>query len=241
MLALALLLAIHPVQDTLRYTFESVNAQDIDATAAGQGMMQNEMKLSGRMHVVLSDSASGTLAHVVIDTAEFSSSNPQMAMVPMSIPSGTAFHLYVVEGEIEAGLEPPEMSIGVVQAMGIIANLFPKVRHDVAVGGTWTDTTTTDSLTAGGRVTNRGVTTWTVDTRDGNTVTLTGKLTGSLSAEMEQGTMTGTTSGTQSLTLVRGEPVHQSESNIDADVQMLMGEMAIAIKQKQHIVIARAP
>ncbi len=245
MLALALLLAVQPAQDTLHYTFESVNSQDIDATAAGQGVMQNKMTLSGRMHVVLSDTTGGMLAHVVIDTTEFKSSNPQMGMIAMSVPSGTAFHLYVVDGEVKSGLEPPAMgpamNLGVFQALGIVGNLFPKMRNDVAVGDHWTDTTTTDSLTAGGRVTNQGITAWRVDDRQGDRVSYTGNLTGSISAELEQGTMTGTTSGTQQLTLTPGQPVHRSESTINADIQMLMGQAALSLKQEQRIVITRQP
>jgi len=245
MLALALLLAVQSAPDTLHYTFESVNSQDIDATAAGQGVMQNELALSGRLHVVLSDTAGGVLAHVVIDTAEFSNSNPQMGMLPMNVPSGTAFHLYVVNGEVTRGLEPPEMgpamNLGIFQAMGIVGNLFPKVRDDVAVGSGWTDTTTTDSLTAGGRVTNQGITVWQVNDRRGDRVSYTGSLTGSIAAELEQGNMTGTTSGSQKLTLTSGQPVHMSESTINADIQMLMGQAALSLKQEQRIVITRQP
>ncbi len=241
MLALALLLAAQPAQDTLRYNFESVNSQDIDATAAGGGMMQNEMALSGRMHVVLSDTTGGMLAHVVIDTATLTSSNPQMAMLPMEITSGTAFHLYVVDGEIKSGLTPPAMNLGVIQVMAMAGNLFPKVRRDLAVGQHWTDTTTTDSLTPAGRVTNQSITLWSVTDRQDQTATYHGDVTGTLSAAMEQGTMTGATTGTQEVTIAPGQPVRRSESATHVNMQVMTGQMAIEVSQETKIVISREP
>jgi hypothetical protein len=241
MLTLALMLALVPAQDTLRYTFESAQVQEIDAAGTGQSATQ-DINLAGEFRLVLRDTTGGRVARVLVDTVSYISTNPMMAQLPFAIPSGTTIDLHIEAGKVKGMVGQLEGgSLGTALLMGAVGQLFNPVADDAAVGTTWSDTTVTDSVTAMGQLTSRSVVDWVVASRDAGTITLTGNEVTSVSAEMENGSMSGQTRGTRELVLGGGEPARSLRSENAGEVQMLMGGMAITVKQTTRLSFTRSP
>jgi hypothetical protein len=244
MLVIALAaLAIAPGQDTLHYRFESVNEQNIDASAAGQGVIEQTMTVAGRLSVFVSDTTDGRIAAVIVDTATVESSNPMMPAGMFKIPGGTAFRLHVVEGRIIGGLEPNFSAPGSMLAMGVITSLFAPIKAGVAAGDSWTDTVVVDTTMAGAQTSGRTITAWRVIAVDGEMMTIEARDEGNASGGMgSQAMMNTVTHGTRRFETDRRGPVSRLEMTSEGDIQMEMGANgAMAMTQKSRMMLERVP
>lgn len=241
MLALALLLAVTPVQDTLRYQFEMQQDQDIDMSAMGGEGMKQSLGMAGRISIVVRDTVAGEVMWLRVDTATVTASNPMMAGM-LAIPSGVTMSWAVINGE-HVALEEPEAE----QAMGlgllgqVIAGFAVVVPDSLAVGVTWSDTSTADPEMAAQGMQSTSIAHWTITDRIGEEFVLEGTDTTSLSMEMEQATTGGTMTGTRRVVLRPDGLPREATSEQGGDLQMLLAGQAVTAKQRTRSTLRLLP
>lgn len=243
MFVLAMLLLVSsPAQDTLRFTFVTEMTQDVDASAMGQGKMQNTSSSSGRLSMVVGDTVGGKVFRITIDTATVSATNPMFAGPQFEIPSGQHFLLVVAHGKVTGFTLPDAPTLGTMQMMAVLPMLTADPR-DGPVGTSWIDTTVTDSLVNDAqRVVTNDITTWRIASRDGETVTLEAVSSGTISADMgATGSMQTTSTGTQRRVSDRTGIANQSSVENHSQATLMMGDNAVEISQVLKASVSRLP
>lgn len=231
----ALVLALVAPQDTIRYAFDSKIDQDVTSPEAP---LQNTLTLRGWLSVVMRDTAGGRIAVVIIDSSAAEASNAMIPLDMLKIPNGLTLRLHVVDGEI-VDTDMAEPTMGSIQGMGIVALLFSAPKSDGAVGHAWADTVVVDSTVAGGTMHVRTVNNWKLVARDGDVMTVEGSTDGNMTGDMGGGGMTAKTTGTTTLSSTAHGPVRQLDTVTSTNMDMIMGEMTINMKQTQTLRIRR--
>ena len=221
MIAISLLLALVPGQDTLHYNFTFSNAQQIDATAAGQGMIDIQMQASGRFGVIARDSADGTILTLVVDTATIVSDNPMMPAEMLALPSGTVVTVFTRDGEIAGPPDVQPSSMGGTTLLGPLSALIAEPRADAAIGDRWTDTTAVDSTTAdGGNTQINSLAEWTVAGAEGNALIYEVRVNTTTSGASPMGPMQATMTSTQRIVRGTGELARSVTGTTSGDTTM---------------------
>jgi hypothetical protein len=193
-----------------RYRIDLTIKQDIDLTAAGQGPQTTDMTGTAFVTLTMSDTTGGKLAHLAIDsmtvvaTGQLSNAFTQDLADSLK---GQWLHAYVVDGKISGTPTPSvEGNPALAVATAAINALFPGIGSKAASGQGWADTTSNDVTNDQGMQNTQQIVTWTVGTRDGETLMLTGTGSGSVTAEMGGQQITGILSSSATITSVIGGP-----------------------------------
>lgn len=233
MLTLALLLAAVPAQDTLRYRFESLQEQDIDMSAMGAEGMQQSVEATGRLTFIRRDTVGGSAYTVRVDSATLSSSNPMVAGM-MKLPSGLELTWAEIDGETRYPSEvDTTAALGMAMLTGVIRDLMLILPDSLDVGHSWSDTTTSaDQPSAPPGITSRSVEHWRVAERLGEDLVLEATDSGTITMDVGPGTVSGILTGTRRVVLTPDGLPREASSDEGGDMQMLMDNMAMTIKQR---------
>jgi hypothetical protein len=200
-----------PDKAAQRYRVDVEITQELDLTAAGQGVQVASVTGTAFLNLSMSDTAGGKLAHVVIDSLTVSATG-QLAMAFTQTLAdelrGAWLHGYVVDGKLNGPAKP---SVEGNAAMGIalagMNALFPGVTSKAtAAGASWADTTHSSITNESGTQNTDQVVTWTVRAKNGATMTLTSSGMGTANADMEGQQITGTVTSSGDVTSQAGGP-----------------------------------
>lgn len=238
-LAIALAL-LPPAQDTLPYRFTVVNRQSIESATIGQGSQHNLLRMDGTFIVIVRDTVGGSSVAVHFDSVRMHSSNPVMSGMLPRVLTGTKYHFVIAGGKPTTAPMPDSITIGSVQVMPVVNALFPAIPLNATLGDCWSDTTVTDSLVAGKRMTGIRLTDWRVVDRRADTLSLDAKSSGSAAADIgDEGRIEMTTWGTSRLTILPGLPAYTITNSSNSTVSFWMGQLSTKISQQLKLSLSR--
>jgi hypothetical protein len=193
-----------------RYKLDVAITQNIDATAAGQGVVTSEITGTALLTLTMSDTAGGQLAHLVIDSFTVSADGQAGAMFSQELANalkGQFIHGYVVDGKLSGTAKP---SVEDNQTMNLVMPamnaLFPGIGARASSAETWTDTTRNNTVNEQGTQNSESIVTWTVTGRNGEVLSLTGAAQGTVTIEAAEQQVSGTVTSTSTVTSVVGGP-----------------------------------
>ena len=152
-----------------KYRIQQVTEQEVDLTAAGQGKQQRRNSSALFVSITLSDSATGRVAHFVVDSAVGDSTTTPDVKASLDSLQGQAFHAFLDHGKV-AAIKAMRDGQPTASASALILALTPRVKSNTKVGAAWTDTTDVTNDIPGGNMTVRTVTNFKAsgnETRDG--------------------------------------------------------------------------
>lgn len=193
-----------------RYKLDVVINQNIDATAAGQGVLNSEITGAAWLTLSLSDTTGGQLAHLVIDSFTVNATGQAAMQFSPDLASalkGQYLHGYIVDGKLSGSAKPsvednPTMNL-VMPAMNA---LFPGVGARAATAQSWSDTTRNNTINETGTQNTESIVDWTVNSREGAMLNLTGAARGTVTIESPEQQVSGTVTSTSTVTSVVGGP-----------------------------------
>jgi hypothetical protein len=142
---------------TTKYRIQQVTEQEVDLTVAGQGKQQRRNSSALFVSIALSDSATGRVAHFVVDSAVGDSSTTADIKASLDSLKGQAYHAFLDHGKV-AAIKAMRDGQPTASASALILALTPRVKADTKVGAAWTDTTDVTNDIPGGNMTVRTVT-----------------------------------------------------------------------------------
>jgi hypothetical protein len=131
--------AVARAQAPTRYRIDQSLAQEVDATAAGQGKQSITFKTSSFVTVSLKDSAGGKAMRVVVDSIKGDSTTPIPTAVLDSV-RGAVYGAFITKEGRPGRLETSNASGAAGQIQGLLSDFFPWVRAGIRPGQAWADT-----------------------------------------------------------------------------------------------------
>lgn len=218
----------------LRYKIEMKSAQEVDLTAMGAGKQVGDVSAVAFVTVMMSDSAAGQLAHIVVDSMTLAPGGSMAAAYDPSLATsakGGFYHVYVVNGKVH---DTPKPSIDGNPALTILAQaitmMFPgTTRTGLKNGDSYSDTTTSTSTSEQGTNNSMAVTVWTMKGMEGDAMMLEGVSTGTMTVEGGQAAISGTNKGTRKMTSSAKGPVKSASINTTLDLAAVPNGMSDVI------------
>jgi hypothetical protein len=231
-----------PVHARLRYKIVTRTNTDIDLSAAGQGSQTIALVSTTFVTVNLSDTTGGQLAYIVVDSSAFDGGAiaAQLPAEMLADPKGATFHLFVVNGKSRSSILPTPMSVQAVQAAGGIELLLTGLRR-LKAGDTWTDTTMSDTSTAGASAKGSRVATWTAKPDRGSALQLDATWTGTTSAGFGQAQMEMKVTGASHVSAVPGELAQKANSTGTGSATMNVAGMNLPMKVTTDVTTTQLP
>ncbi len=194
-----LVFAAQPAPTTTKYRIERVYEQDVDATAVGGPKQHNSFVSTSFVSLMLTDSAAGRTAHLIVDSVTVGDSTPPAVKVVLDSLKGRAFHAYLEDGKV-ASVKPMIAGQETQQATDLFAQLVPRIRAGTKAGAGWTDTTDVTNDIAGGSMKVRTVTNFKAigsEKRDGvNALKVEAASSSALNGKQGEASIEGTGTGT---------------------------------------------
>jgi hypothetical protein len=225
-----------PDKAAQRYRLDLVIVQEVDATAAGQGVAKSDITSSAFVTVTMSDTTGGKLAHVVIDSVNMTVNGPlaQQYTQELAVALRNQFlHGYIVDGKMVGAAKPSVEDNNVMTlVMPVMNTMFPGVGAKSSGVQSWTDTTKSDVTNEQMTQHNQAVIVWTVTGREGELVSLTGAGTGTINIEGEAQQATGTVTTSVTVTTVMGGPAKSSKLVSSQQINVMIPQLPDAIPVK---------
>jgi len=231
----------------MRYRFDVTISQNVDATAAGQGVQEGGLEGSVFVTLTTTDTTDGLTAHVVIDSMTLTPSGILTAQFDQSLADslrGESVDAYIKDGKVEG---TPVLSAPDNRAMGVASSvlnvLFPGIGSKAKSADTFADTVQSNNVSEQGTRNTQQVIAWTVDGRNGAVLSLSGSGTGTLTADMGPQQMNGTTTTTVKATSPIGGPSVTASIDSDQEITMLIQGVSdpIPIKVTTHAMLTPLP
>lgn len=218
-----------PDKAVQRYRLDLVINQEVDATAAGQGVVSSEINSSAFVTLTMSDTTGGKIAHVVIDSLTFTATG-QMAMqfsqTFADSLKGQWLHGYIVDGKMLGTAKPSvEGNVAMSLVMPVMNALFPGIGAKAANNQAWSDTTRSDVVNDQVTQHSQSVVAWTVTGREGGLLTLTGAGTGTVSVEAPEQQATGQVTSSAAVTTVIGGPSKSAKLTNAQELSVLIAAL----------------
>jgi hypothetical protein len=199
-----------PDKAAQRYKLDVTINQVIDVTSAGQGVVTSVITGTALLTLSLSDTTGGQLAHLVIDSFTVNATGQAAGNFSQELANalkGQYLHGYIVDGKLSGAAKPsvegnPTMNL-VMPAMNA---LFPGIGARAANEQNWSDTTRNNTINEGGTQNTESIVQWTVNSREGTTLNLTGEATGTVTMETPEQQVSGTVTSTSTVVSVVGGP-----------------------------------
>jgi hypothetical protein len=150
---------------TTRYRVDQTLTQEIDATGAGKGKQSISFSTSGFLTLTLTDSSSGKMVKVVVDSMMGDSTSPIPASV-FDSARGAEYRAFLSSTGKLSELEPVSSSTATQQIQGFFTDFFPWVKQGVKVGEAWADTTARTTISGTDTVLVRRVITYQAAAKD---------------------------------------------------------------------------
>lgn len=242
LLVLQMLAGPVPIRAPLRYKIVTRTNTDIDLSAAGQGSQTIALVSTTFVTVNLSDTTGGRIANIIVDSSAFDGGAiaAQLPAEMLADPKGATFHLFVVNGKSKSSILPTPMSVQAAQAAGGIELLLTGLRR-LKAGDTWTDTTTSDTITAGASAKGSRVSTWTARPDHGSALQLDATWTGTTSAGFGQAQMEMKVTGASHVTAVPGELAQKANTTGTGSATMNMAGMSLPMKVTTDVTTTQIP
>lgn len=218
-----------PDKAAQRYRLDLVIAQEIDATAAGQGVVKSDVSSSAFVTVTMSDTTGGRLAHVVIDSLKVTANGmlaAQYSQATADALKGASLHGYIVDGKLQGAAKPSvEDNMAMSLVMPVMNAMFPGVGPKAANTQAWTDTSRTDVTNEQMTQNSQAIVAWTVTGRDGSLVSLTGAGTGTVTMEGAEQQATGQVTTSVTVTSVVGGPAKSAKMVSSQQLSVLIAAL----------------
>jgi hypothetical protein len=224
-----------PDKAAQRYRLDLVIMQEVDATAAGQGVAKSDISSSAFVTVTMSDTTGGRLAHVVIDSVTMTATGPlagEYTQERAIALRGQSLHGYIVDGKMVGAAKPSvEDNPVVTLVLPVMNTMFPGVGAK-ASAQSWTDTTRSDLTTEAMTQHNQAVVAWTVTNRAGDILSLTGAGTGTISMEAPDNQASGSVTTSVTVTTVIGGPAKSTRLTSSQQLSVLIPALSDPIPVK---------
>lgn len=228
----------------LRYKIEMKTSQEVDLSAMGQAKMSGDVALVAFVSVTMSDSGTGQLAHVLVDSMSLTPGGTMAQAFDASMATGAKggfFHLYVVNGKVQGTPKPSvEGNIALSTLGQAVAILFPgNTKAGLKAGDTYTDTTSASTTSEQGTNNTSTVTSWTVKGAQSSAMAFEGTTLGKMSVDGGPNAVSGTTKGVRAMTSTAKGPVQGATFTNSADLAVVPAGMsdAIPVKVESSVVI----
>jgi hypothetical protein len=230
-----------------RYRLEVVIKQEVDATAAGQGIVASELNGIAFVTVAMSDTTGGQLAHVVVDSLVLTAVGQFEIEYTQTLADslkGQWLHGYIVDGKLVGAAQPSVTdNVTINLVMPVMNALFPGIGAKAASAESWPDTTRNENVT--GEMTRRSqaIVQWTVTSREGDVLSVTGAGTGTLSVEAPEQQATGQVTSTASVTTVIGGPATAAKLANSQELSVLIPQLPdpLPVKIATEATLTRLP
>lgn len=224
----------------LRYKVEMTVLQERDMSQMGQGKSTGSATLVAYLSVALSDSASGQLAQVNVDSMILSSTGVMAEGYDPSLAAGakgSGYHIYVVNGRMKGAATPSIAGNPALAMLGQgLAVLFPgTIRANLKVGDSYPDTTASSSTNEAGTTTTSTITTWGLKGVNGDEMLLEGNSTSKTSTEGGARSVTGTIVGKRTLVTTLKGPVKTATLTNKTDLEIAPAGMPVPYTVKSTI------
>lgn len=236
-----------PEQVATRYRVDMTLQQQIDLSAAGQGVQSNDLSASIFMNVVMSDTTDGQIAHVVIDSMTLNAEGLAAAQYSQQLADsirGSFIHAYIVDGRLKgAPTLSVEGNVALVLATQSLSALFPGVGTAAAGKAGWADTVTTTTSTEAVNVNSTQVITWTRTGQDGDVLLLSGTGEGTVTGEQQGNQVSGTVKNTLTAETVIGGPARSARIASDQAMDILVASLPdpVSVKTTTTVTAATLP
>ncbi len=236
-----------PAADGTRYKLDIKIGQQIDLTAAGQGVQQGDVIGAVFLTLTTTDSAGTRLAHIVVDSMKVEGTGAMEAQVSQEMADGlkgATIDAVIKNGRVDG---TPKLSAQNNVVMNLAAAsvnvLFPGVNEKARGAKSYTDTLQNNDVNEAGTRNSQQVIEWTVNGTDGDALKMSGSANGTLTADMNGQQITGTTKSTISTTTPIGGPAHESMIDSTQDMTVLVGGLPdpVSIKVTTHSELTRLP
>lgn len=212
-----------------RYRVDLTIKQAADLTAAGMGMQEATLTASIFLNVTMSDTTGGRLAHVIVDSMT-TGGEGQLAAVyspELSVGAkGASIHAYIVNGRLEG---TPKLSVEGNAALGLAVQglnaLFPGVSAKAAGKQSWSDTVSTTTTNEQVNITANNIVNWTVNSTQGNLLTVTGAGEGSVTGDQGGNQISGTVKNTLTAVTVIGGPSKSADLSSTQDMTVVVAQL----------------
>ena len=126
---------------------------------------------------------------------------------------GQWLHGYIVDGKMQGAAKPSvEDNPMITLVLPVMNTMFPGVGAKAAGGSqSWTDTTRSDIVSEAMTQHNQAVVAWTITSREGDLLTLTGAGTGTINMEAPDSQASGAVTTNVTVTTVIGGPAKSSK------------------------------
>jgi hypothetical protein len=214
--------------EPVKYKIDQRIESRVDLSAFGQGEQVQNQAFVWFVSMNYSDSAGGTIMHVVLDSAQI-----DMGMMPVPQPSldslkGTVFHGWMDPTGRVQSLTVSRPSTLASQVEGALKSFHPRVKTGAKAGETWVDTLDVDTKTAQASTKTRTVSNYTMagpETVEGVAATkvdatFTSSQTGTMETPAGAADLEGKASGTASFLMGKngrylgGKSVSSGEATI---------------------------
>ncbi|HEY4321061.1 MAG TPA: hypothetical protein VGM77_07755 [Gemmatimonadales bacterium] len=241
---IVLLLALNmTLQDPtpMHYHIEAKTVSKVDVSAMGQGVVTQTVSTTAQITVTMHDTAGGRLADIVVDTATFDAPNASSSGVPPEMianPTGTTFHIYVVDGKVKGSAVPSTKTLGSAQIAAAMGLMFPGAKPTAKAGESWVDSVTADSSQG---TSGQSVVHWSSAAGSDGELALNGASSGSATVNAAGAPMQMTATGKEEISTVPGGPSHRGNVQLNAHGTMTMSGASIPIDVTTTTTLARIP
>ncbi|HEU5219096.1 MAG TPA: hypothetical protein VFU23_10580 [Gemmatimonadales bacterium] len=227
-----------PAPTTTRYRFELKTENTVDLSVVGQPAQITNLGLNAWVTMTLTDSASGKVVHVIVDSLKAETTIPQITPSMADSAKGGMVHGWVdPTGHIKNVTTKPSGNLLLTSVQGVVNALFPRVKPGTKSGDHWVDTTEVSNTGEGNNTKVKLILNYTAD----GTETVGGLPAVKVSASSTS-TITGTMDNPMAGTMeVEGNGTGSGTFYIGADMRFLGGMLSSTIDQRLKVTMAPAP
>lgn len=226
--ALATLVAIAAASpiSAQSYRMDLTMRQELDLTALGAGQQTSDVNTVSFLTLTMRDSTVGQIATFVVDSVQITATGGNAAMFNQTLADslkGATVTAHIVDGDVEGTPTPSVVNPVMNMAMSIANTLFAGVPMDAATRGTWSDTTTTNTVTEQGTTNSQQVTEWSMAGQEGEVLTLNASSTGTVNNEnpgVQQ--MSGTITSKLNVVTAPGGPATSAQGETVQDLMLVV-------------------
>jgi hypothetical protein len=164
-----------------RFQISSRSTSEQDLTAVGQGKVAGAIMANGVVTVSLSDSATGQIAKVTVESLTLQPSGAMEKQVTASAAAAAAdsargqfIRAFTVHNALRNTPEPSSHNPALASIQQVMGVLFPGIRSNIKPGDSWADTTNVNSSGAAGKQLGRIISSWKVTGMEAGDLVLDG-------------------------------------------------------------------
>jgi len=220
--------------------YKLVNKSTVDLGMGG--MPPIALTMSAFVSITMTDSATGKVASIVIDSSTFDAGEMGAAIAAQmgDSPNGVTLHAYIINGKVQQQITPSTTNIQAMQLAPAVQLLLSGMRSAHA-GESWIDSTLADTAVSAMATKASLVTEWKASAGAAGAMQFDGTVTGTTSVGGGQMQMDMQTSGASHLTTRLGQLPTVATSASSGSGNMNIGGQAMTMKLSTEVSATQIP